>query len=427
MKVNKSLIAIVLIFISAITALSLDRISKNTSAIQSIPATVCPGDVGDGSVVDQLPNSKTLIAPIPSNLSKMKSAETTNLLTKKALLVDGGSVTTVSIQKGSNGSLAVVNCSISDGNDWFVGGSSSVTSKGSIFLINSGLSAAQVDLIVYSQKAPTTISKTVPANSQMAIPIDTLAPGDDSIAVNVITRSGRVSTFMFDERRTGLKALGSEYVSTSTSPGTTIVIPSIPKINAKSSGRQLIRIVVPGSVSANLKAEVYSADGAFAPMGLDGISVPGSTVRDLEISPVVSDSSYSLRLDADVPIVASVLTQYGSDFLWSTAAPKLAQTYFQLGGMTPLVRLYGSVINTSLELIDVNGKKSTVKLSGTDTISFRPRQPLVRIGFIPKVQNQYGGLILNSGSGFSSIPIEPGSHLESSQIPKSDARTINRE
>ena len=426
MKLGIKTYLLISLILAAVIGTLLGRVEESTSAIQSFPATVCPGNLTDGTTTDILPNAKVLGASIPNSKNKLKTLGSTNLLTKKPLLVDGGKVTSISISRGSNGSLATVNCSISDGNDWFVGGSSSVSSKGTLSLVNSGLSAAQVDLVIYSSKAASILSKTVPANSSADIPLDTLAPGEDAIAVNVITRSGRVSPFMIDNRKQGLRSVGSDYVATSSAPSKLVVIPNIPRIAAKKGGKQIIRVVVPGNQSATLRATIYSSDGSFAPIGLDGANVSSASVRDINFNPIVADSSFSLRLESDVPISAAVLSNNSGDFLWSTPSDPINNTVLQIGGFAPLIRAYGEKINLTLNLIDISGNRSSVTLIGSDTLAFRPKKPLLRIEFNAKEKNNFASLIINNGSGIAQLPVVSGARLERSELPRSDARTINR-
>lgn len=415
-----------LLSIVGLTA-GLGKFENKISQVKTYPATVCPGTDSGGSAIDLLPNSKVKAAVIPSNLNKMRPIGTSIFNTKKPLLVDGGEVTSVSILKGANGWIAAVNCSISDGDDWFIGGSANVTSKGSLVIVNSGLSPAAVDFKIYSSKPPRTVNKTIDANSVKYVKIDSLAPGEDSIAINAITRAGRVSVFMLDNRGSGLRTLGGDYVAPAPAPSKTVVIPIIPtpKLNAKRS--QLLRLVVPGNVDANIKATIFSDDGSFAPRGIDGANINGGTVKDISLKPIVSKSTYSLRIDSDVPLSAAVLTKLGGDFIWSTATSPITQSTLRMGGLKPLLRLYGSDIDVEVSWIDNNKKSGSKRLIGSDTITYRPPNGLTKIKIESLSGSSYGSLLIASGSGYAVLPVVSGSHLESAALPRSDARAINRD
>ena len=178
MKKDLRFIAIAALLVVTILSMTLGGVESRVSQVKNYPATACPGSLADSSVVDVMPNPKVLAASIPSKQGKMRPIGSKIFATKKSLLVDGGQITPISVAKGSSGWLAAINCSVSDGDNWFVGGSANVTSKGVISIVNSGLSGAQVDFKVYSTKAPHTISKTIPANSEVEVMVD-LMMGDE--------------------------------------------------------------------------------------------------------------------------------------------------------------------------------------------------------------------------------------------------------
>ena len=63
---------------------------------------------------------------------------------------------------------------------------------------------------------------------------------------------------------------------------------------------------------------------------------------------------------------------------------------------------------------------------GNDTVAFRSKVGLTRVSITTNQSDNYGSLLLDSGSGYALLPITSGSHLESAVLPRSDARTINR-
>ena len=426
MRKNLRLISLSLLVLAILIATSFGKIEKSITKVQTFPSTVCPGSKSGNVVIDYLPKSKIKAALIPNETGKLKPLGTSVLNASKPLLVDGQEVTSMAIIKGSSGWLAATSCSISDGDDWFIGGSANITSRGYLEIVNSGLSAAQVDLKIYSKTAPRTINKTIPANSVKYVKLDSLAPGEDSIAINAITRSGRISVFMLDNRGSGLRSLGGDFVPPALAPAKSVVIPFIPTIKKGGQNTQTLRLVVPGSVDANIKATIYSGDGSFAPRGIDGQSVNGGTVKDIDINPIVSDSSYVLKIDSDVPISASIFTRSGQDFIWSTSAQPLKSTTIRLGGFKPVMRFYGQNIDLNLSWVDSNGKRSGKRITESDTVSFKSKIGLNSLTVENLNGVNYGSLKISNSSGAAILPIVSGAHLESAALPRSDARAINR-
>ena len=426
MRKNLRSISLFLLLLAIVIATSFGKIEKRITKVQTFPSTVCPGSDSGDVVIDYLPKSKINAALIPNESGKLKPLGTSILNSSKPLLVDGQDVTSMAIIKGSSGWLAAASCSISDGDDWFIGGSANITSRGYLEIVNSGLSAAQVDLKVYSKTAPRTVNKTIPANSVKYVKLDSLAPGEDSIAINAITRSGRISVFMLDKRGSGLRSLGGDFVAPTLAPAKSVVIPFVPTIKKGGQITQTLRLVVPGSVDANLRATIFSSDGSFAPRGIDGQSVNGGTVKDIDLNPIVSDSSYALKIDSDVPLSASIFTTLGQDFIWSTAVQPLRSTTIRLGGFKPVMRFYGQSIDLNLSWVDANGKSSGKRITGSDTVSFISKIGLNSITVENLNGENYGSLKISNSSGDSVLPIVSGAHLESAALPRSDVRAINR-
>ena len=426
MRLNLKLVSVLSLFVAVGITAGLGKIEKNDTKVQTYPTTVCPGAKSNGPVIDYLPDSKTKVSVIPNESGKLKSVGSSVFNSNKPMLVDGGEVTSVSVLKGGSGWLAAIPCSISDGDDWFVAGTSGVTSRGYIEIVNSGLSTAQVDLKIYSKTAPRTTNNTIAANSVKYVKLDSLAPGEDAIAINAITRSGRVSVFMLDNRGSGLRSIGAEFVASAPAPAKTLVIPFVPTPQKNLKQSQTLRVVVPGSVDANIKATIYSGDGSFAPRGVDGESINGGTVRDIDLNPIVANSSYALKIESDVPISASVFTKLNNDFIWSTPTVAIKNTMLRLGGFQPRIRLYGQNIDIAISWIDSNRKSYTKRLTGSDTLYFKSPGAMNSVSFVNFGDPVYGAMELSNSSGVAVLPVVSGSHLESAVLPRSDARAINR-
>jgi hypothetical protein len=338
------------------------------------------------------------------------------------------------VTRPKSNSLATAICAISGSDQWFVGGAGSVISKSSIQLVNSGLSTSIVDLFVYtSNVASPVISIRVSKNSSKQIYLDSLAPGEDSVVIHAITRSGRVTMFLFDERQRGLQSLGSDFVSPGADPAKRVIIPAIN--NIATSGRdttQMLRILAPGSVNANVRAKLIASDGTFAPIELDDIYLKGGKVSDIKFKPVLQAKNFSLVLTADQPIVAAVKSsgtfEGTNDFTWSTSVQQLQDLVLHFGGLQPKVVFQGKNIDVDVEWSDVNGKvysKSIIGNKENDIASWSPKSGVVSAKFSTKNDEIYGGVIFKEKRGLSYLPLVAGAQLESSAIPILDARIIS--
>lgn len=432
-KDHKIIAALIVFAVTVAGVILFDPSRSEISTVKSYPATVCPGNLGNGTSTSVLPSSNTLVKEIPSTKIVLKKARTTFYLSSKPLLVDGNSQTSINVTRTKSNSLATAICSISSGEQWFVGGSGSVSSNSSIQIINSGLSTSIVDLYVHTAKGVSPVSSVrISKNSSKRIYLDTLAPGENSVVIHSITRSGRVTMFMHDQRQLGLRNFGSDFVSQGAGPENRVVIPAIN--NVLLSGKdtqQLLRILAPGTVKANVRVKLISSDGTFAPIELDDINIEGGKVKDIKFKPVLESKNFSLVLTSDRPIVAAVKSSgtFGgtNEFTWSTSVQQLESMSLNFGGLQPQVAFQGKNIEVNVVWTAKNQKEYRKTIRGSkenDIATWSPSGGVLTARFSTSRDQIYGGVIFKENAGLSYLPLVAGAQLESSAIPISDARII---
>jgi hypothetical protein len=433
-KDHKIIAALMVFAVTVAGVILFDPSKSEISTVKSYPATVCPGNLGNATSTSVLPSSNTLVREIPVTKIVLKKARTTFYLSSKPLLVDGNSQTSINVTRTKSNSLATAICSISSGEQWFVGGSGSVSSNSSIQIINSGLSTSIVDLYVHTAKGVSPVSSVrISKNSSKRIYLDTLAPGENSVVIHSITRSGRVTMFMHDQRQLGLRNFGSDFVSQGAGPENRVVIPAIN--NVVLSGKdteQLLRILAPGTVKANVRAKLISSDGTFAPIELDDINIEGGKVKEIKFKPVLESKNFSLVLTSDRPIVAAVKSTgtFGgtNEFTWSTSVQQLESMSLNFGGLQPQVAFQGKNIEVNVVWTAKNRKEYRKTIRGSkenDIATWSPSGGVLTARFSTSRDQIYGGVIFKENAGLSYLPLVAGAQLESSAIPISDARIIS--
>ena len=436
MRTRQLIAALCALSISILAVVIIKPDNSGISTVQSYPATVCPGNLSDGTSTSVLPSSKLLVRQIPSKKSVLKVARTSLYLSSIPLLVNGNSENSINVTRSRSRSLATVVCSISSGDQWFVGGSGSVTSRSSLEIINSGLSTSIVDLIVYTPNSVSSIiSKRISKNSSKRIYLDTLAPGENSVVIHSITRSGRVTTFLHDQSQRGLVNLGADFVSQGIDPATRVVIPAISNVMLSGrSTKQSLRILAPGSVNANVRAQIVSTDGSFAPIELDDITIKAGKVKDLTFKPVLQARNFALVLNSDRPIVAAVKSSGsfngGNEFTWSTSSSELKDMTVYFGGLRPDVVFQGKNFEVDIQWTDKNRKvysKTIRNSSGDELAIWQPKSGVLSARFSTVNSKVYGGVIFKEKTGLSYIPLVAGAQLESAAVPNADARIITRD
>jgi hypothetical protein len=322
-------------------------------------------------------------------------------------------------------------CSAPSISQWFVGGTADVTSKGKLFLINSGLSEAIIDVEIWSEsgiRPPKVV--TLKANSSVVQTLDSLDPGAKRIALHIAPRSGRVNAFLVDERGRGLKSLGGDMVNASPDPSKVVVIPAIPHM--KRSGKALghtLRVIAPGDVDARISVELISTKGTFIPVGFDARAIKAGIVTEIALNPELVPGTFALKITSDRPIVASVYSttfaQAKSDFVWSTSTAEMKEYSLAVSGLAPTLVFSGEKISVSLSILYTNKKEKKLTVTGEGIATFTVPENARTINFTKVSDKTVGGALISSQSGYGYLPLNPGSELTRVLLPSANIRVLN--
>ena len=394
----------------------------------SYPSVVCPSTGTSLTSQVSVGSQDTKIRRVGSTSAKfVKSRALRFPVPTDPILVDAQGITPIVWQSRPGSWAGGTICSDPAASQWFVGGSADISARGKLILVNSGLSESVADVFIWSgTSAASTKAITVKANSFEAVGLDSLAPGESSIVVRVVSRSGRLNAYMVDERGKGLRALGGDLVSPGIAPAKQIYIPAIPlQTKVKNAPAQQLRLLAPGDADANISVEVISGDGRFTPVGFNEILLKKGQVMNFSLSPKVSSSVYGIRIESDEPIVAGVFANVGKDFVWSSSVPPLSPFTIALTGMSPILVFIGERINVDLELGVAGGKKLRKTIDASDIAFWRVPDNARNLTFLRVSANTYGSALQASVNGFGSIPLIAGSVLTKSAIPTANIRVLN--
>ena len=404
----------------------------------SYPATVCPAIGNNVSSIAALTSSK-IDRRLIDGVSKRLNPGKGNVIPLKsnALLVEGNPGTSLTF--ANNGWKSVVPCSVSNGEQWFVGGSGGLTSKSFLYIVNSGFSESAIDLELFTLNGlvePKIV--TIPQNSTKKISVDSLVPGEESIAIAVKTKSGRVSSYLFDERKKGLKSLGADFVSPVGQARKQVIIPAISGLPGKLSSNtnsvsHTLRLLVPSSIDANVDISVNSDDGRFIPVGLSQLNVKSQRVLNVPLTFAPTNQPFSVIIDSDQPVLASVFSNFSygksSEIAWATGADELSKWSVNLTGSKPTLTFVGDRIDVQITATGSNGKKFEKKLTGSNFLVWRAPVGLNKLEVQANRSGIGGGVIFlpeSGGIGSSYIPMNNGANLETASEPVADARVISR-
>lgn len=433
MKVRRaSIVAVVLVMTVALSNFLTTTVSTKKYS-ESYPAVACPPSASGLSAEVSAGSKNTLYRKIAGKVGALTPVKSPLFkIVSDPILLDGADITSVAWQSQSGIWAGATLCTSPQGEQWFVGGTAGVTSKGRLLLVNSGLSEAIVDVAVWSENG-TQSGKvlTVRANSFLKVGLDLIAAGQSRLSVRVTPRSGRVSAFMVDERVKGLQRLGGDFVNSVGSPATDFVIPGIPhQILKGKESSHVLRILAPGSADANIQVDLISKDGVFTPVGLDGRDIQKGTVTDIVLNPMIAASAFSLRIRSDQPVVAGVFSPFTisghRDFLWNSATARLVPMTLAVNGLAVTLIFTGETIDLKIQTRLSSGKVENSRITGSDIAIWKAPSNSATVKISDIRSGAYGGGLVTSPSGIGFFPLVPGSALTRAAIPISNIWVINR-
>ncbi len=400
---------------------------------ESYPVVVCPPTLdGLGSQIS-LSSKKTPFQRLQNRTTNTTQVEVLRLpVNKDSLVITSEGVTPVVWQSRSGSWAGGALCMGPASSQWFVGGTADVTTRGRLIIVNSGLSDAVVDVVSFTENGKQPVRATnISSKNYVVIPIDSLAPGDKTLTVHVVPRSGRINAFMIDEQGKGLKALGGDLVNPAVSPSTNVVIPAIPNQISRNNSAlpHTLRVLAPGDLDASVTVEVISADGVFVPVGLNSRTISAGVVNEFKLDPNITSNLMAVRITSTEPVVAAVkstATVSGKkDFVWSTEAPELVPLSMSITGLDPLITFAGEDINVSLSVTLVNGKVVQQNVKGSDIANWRVPNNARSFTIIKVGAGTFAGALVSSANGYGYFPIAAGSLLTKIEVPDSNIRVLN--
>jgi len=425
----------ILAAVIALTLLAANLFDANTSArrfSKSFPAVVCPPNPAGVITATSVSSKKTPFYRIGNKSTKLINIKTLRYSSvSDPILLQTEGITPVSFQSRKGVWAGSVICTAPVTSQWFVGGTSDVSSKGIIYLVNSGLSVSIADIFTWSENGEQAVKTvTLRANSTATVKLDSLAPGDSDIVVKVVARSGRVNSFLIDERVTGLQKLGGDSVNAISAPSRKFVITGIPQqLVKKKAPSHYLRLFVPGVADANFTLELLSSNGRFIPTGFNERKLTSGKVVEIKLKPEVAKGAFAIKLTSDQPLVAAIRSRAtsngNSDFVWSTPSPALAPLQIAIGGILPKIIFAGDSIAVDLKIEFSNGKVKEQSITGSDLVSWQVPNNAIAITVIRAGVDNYAGALVAARSGYAFFPIATGAELTKVAIPSSNIRVLN--
>ena len=432
MKFKKGAVLAAVIVTVVLVANLFDANTSSRRYSASFPAVVCPPNPAGVITVTSVSSKKTPFYRIgnkSTNLVNINSLRYSSV--SDPILLQSEGLTPVSFQSRTGVWAGSVLCTAPATSQWFVGGTSDVSSKGVIYIVNSGLSASIADVFTWSENGEQAVKTfSLKPNSIGSVKLDSLAPGDSNIVVRVVARSGRINSYLVDERVTGLQKLGGDSVNAISDPARNFVITGIPQqlVNNKAPNHYL-RLFVPGVADANFTLELLSSNGRFIPIGFNERKLASGKVVELKLKPEVAKGAFAIKLTSDQPLVAAIRSRAtsngNSDFVWSTPSPALTPLRIAIGGISPRIIFAGDAIAVDLRVEFSNGKVKEQSITGSDLVSWQVPDNTIAITVLSAGKENYAGALVAAKSGYAFFPIASGAELTKVAIPSSNIRVLN--
>ena len=432
MKFRKGAILAAVIVVVLLATNLFEANTNSRKYSKSFPAVVCPPNPAGVTTVTSVSSKEIPFYRIGNKSTKFADIKTLRYSSvSDPILLQTEGLTPVSFQSRKGVWAGSVLCTAPVTSQWFVGGTSDVSSKGVVYIVNSGLSVSIVDVFTWSENGEQSVrTLTLKANSSVAVKLDSLAPGDSEIVVKVVARSGRVNSFLIDERVKGLQKLGGDSVNSISGPARKFVITGIPQqLVKKKAPTHYLRLFVPGIADANFTLELLSSDGRFIPTGFNERKLVSGKVVELKLKPEVAKGAFAIKLTSDQPLLAAIRSRANSngnsDFVWTTPSPALAPLQIAVGGISPRIIFAGDAIAIDVRVSFANGKIKEESITGSDLVTWQVPDKAIAITVLNAGIDNYAGALIAAKSGYAFFPIASGAELTKVAIPSSNIRVLN--
>ncbi len=397
----------------------------------SYPSVVCPGALGGGTEEISLPTKNLSTRTVLGKSAILKVYKFLSITGSSApTLISGNPGSEIAFESVAGTGIADAVCEVGGSDQWFIGGSAGVTSQGVLQIINSGLSDSTVQIVPFNSKVVlAAFSITVKANSSRNIPLASIIPGEESVALHIVTISGRVTSFLLDHRRSGLHDLGASFVSPVSAPATVSYIAGL--YGSTKGVSSTMRFLVPGAVNAHVHLTVYSDGGTFTPIGFDSLQIFHQRVVDLPLPRLSLSKPFGIEVTSDQPIFAATITQStlgGKDFSWANQLLPISNFAVNFAGSKVGFFFMGKSLSVLALWRDERGRSRRALITGDSSAYWQPSGLLSGITFKTRSRAPiYGGAILTrAAGGLSYLPLLSNGLISRARAPMADLRVLTR-
>ncbi|MGF0117776.1 DUF5719 family protein [Promicromonospora sp. Marseille-Q5078] len=217
-----------------------------------------------------------------------------------------GSVTTAGDLRG----LGAGACTAPSTSQWLVGGSTQVGETATLTVQNPSERPATVALDAYGPNGLVALGGsgtfTVAPHEQVTTRLESVAPEQERLAVNVRASGARVNATLQTQAIDGLLPAGVDVLTAGATPRESLAVGAVlsrgEAVDDPHAPR--LRLLAPGDAGGTARVTVYGPSGPVVLRGADEVELEAGVVTDVPLGGLPA-GAYTVVVDADVPVVGA--------------------------------------------------------------------------------------------------------------------------
>lgn len=322
----------------------------------------------------------------------------------------------VSVAADDLAGFAALPCGVSRLESWLVGGSVGTGTEDIVILTNAGAVPATVTLSVYGT-ARSSRTVVVPADTQLALPLASIAAGNESPVVQVSAVGAPVRAVLQSSLIRVLDPAGIDLQGAVAGAQQNLVFPGVQAFAAEGDDADMtvLRLLSPES---DAQARIVArASGSGATASEFTVPLVAGTPTDVSLSGL-APGTYSVDVEADAAVVAAVRQQDGagrdSDFAWVTPAPEIEGEVLVAvpSGPTPQLHLTnttGEPATVTVEPVDGGQAEESIIPPGESVLIDGTAGSTYRLRTTGAI---HAAVTMTARGALAVLPVEPGAGAE---------------
>lgn len=326
-----------------------------------------------------------------------------------------GAAESLTVSADDLAGFAAAPCREPRAESWLVGGSAATGAEDIVTLTNPGAVAATVTLTVFGDDV-TSSEVVVPARTQTALPLTSIAPDSPTPVVKVSAAGAPVRAMLQSALTRTLDPSGIDLQDAVAGPQQHPVIAGVRVFadGGLDTDMAVLRMLST-DVDAQATVTVRAVGSSSAPMQFD-VPLTADVPSEVALGDV-APGQYVVEIDADAPILSAVRQQDGAgrgyDFAWVAPAPEIdgETTVAVPAGPEPRLNLVAVDAEATVTLQPIAGgdpKTLTIPAGGSATVAVDQRT----VYSLSSTAPVHAAVDMTTGGALAAWPVWPSAGAE---------------